>query len=206
MSGRSPEATSAVIFDLNASFSRAVALTVTFGFCASNSLAILGKRLCDGSVVAMFIHSIVTLPPDSESSSPPHAASMGAAVIRTAPAESAVRKERRGRWGMPMVASWIGGGLGLEREPGRSRSKSFESLRGSVAEEHEGRRPHGQARSAGWPRLGAEELGTRGLGVCETLRYCSQSFLRGGEEACPCAPPTRRPSLGPGRLWRSSPP
>jgi hypothetical protein len=56
----------------------------------------------------MSIHSMVTLPslPEPES---PQAARKGAAVTTTAPAETAVRNERRDRCGMPMMASWIGG-------------------------------------------------------------------------------------------------
>src|SRR5690348_13752374 len=55
----------------------------------------------------MSIHSIVTLPSEPEPPSP-QAASSGAAVTAAAPAETAVRNERRDRWGLPMVVSWMG--------------------------------------------------------------------------------------------------
>lgn len=89
MSGSFPEAVSAVILDLYASFSSVTILIVTSGFCFSNSLARCAQTPLAGSVVVMFHHSMVVLPEEFPPlSEPPHA-------LR-APAAPAARPHGRG--------------------------------------------------------------------------------------------------------------
>src|SRR3954452_14065154 len=64
MSGSFPEAVSAVILDLYASFSSVTSLRLTLGFWAMNALAAFANWVFCGSVVEMFHHSTVTLPFD----------------------------------------------------------------------------------------------------------------------------------------------
>src|SRR4051812_124810 len=94
MSGSFPEDVRAVILDLYASFSRVTSLTLTLGFWAMNALAASIHCVLDGSVVEMFHHSTVTLPPEELLPPPPQALRSGAVRPATAVADRKLRRER----------------------------------------------------------------------------------------------------------------
>src|SRR4051812_7583418 len=120
MSGSFPEAVSAVILDLYASFSRVTSLTVTLGFWAMNALAAFANWVFAGSVVEMFHHSTVTLPFEELLLSPPQALRSGAVRPATAVADRKLRRERD--------CSPIGDLLGMGVDGSRYISKSIENI------------------------------------------------------------------------------
>ena len=113
MSGSFPEAVSAVIFDLKASFSSWTIFIFTLGLAASNLRARPAQTPFVGSVVEMFHHSIVVVPDDPPSESPPQPLS---AVMPRPAAADAARKPRRDSAGSPMLRS-LGTGRRVHARP-----------------------------------------------------------------------------------------
>jgi len=77
-------------------------LIFTLGFWASNFLASAAQTFFVGRVVEMFHHSIVVVPDDPPSESPPQP--LSAVIPRPAAAEAA-RKPRRDSAGSPIMHS-----------------------------------------------------------------------------------------------------